>query len=123
MRHRGVDRHHEVEAGHDGGGIGEGAGVEAASQVGQREARAERRDLLEVLEVRYERAATVITSQLSSKTWHAALGDPTIADAICDRLVHNAHEIAPPVDRSAPGSYCGPADTAVTTTLSSRFDL
>ena len=47
--------------------------------------------LLEVLEDRYERAATIITSQLSSKTWHAALGDPTIADAICDRLVHNAH--------------------------------
>lgn len=54
----------------------------------------ERRDLLEVLEDRYERGATVITSQLSSKTWHAALGDPTIADAICDRLVHNAHEVA-----------------------------
>jgi DNA replication protein DnaC len=54
----------------------------------------ERRDLLEVLEDRYERAATIITSQLSSKTWHAALGDPTIADAICDRLVHNAHELA-----------------------------
>lgn len=55
---------------------------------------AERPDLLEVLEDRYERAATIITSQLSSKTWHAALGDPTIADAVCDRLVHNAHEIA-----------------------------
>ncbi len=55
---------------------------------------AERRDLLEVLEDRYERASTIITSQLSSKTWHAALSDPTIADAICDRLVHNAHEIA-----------------------------
>lgn len=54
----------------------------------------ERRDLLEVLEDRYERTSTVITSQLPSKTWHAALGDPTIADAICDRLVHNAHEVA-----------------------------
>ena len=53
----------------------------------------ERRDLLEVLEDRYERASTVITSQLSTKTWHAALNDPTIADAICDRLVHNAHVI------------------------------
>ena len=51
----------------------------------------ERRDLLEVLEDRYERSSTVITSQLPSKTWHAALNDPTIADAICDRLVHNAH--------------------------------
>ena len=53
----------------------------------------ERRDLLEVLEDRYERSATVITSQLPSKTWHSALNDPTIADAICDRLVHNAHLI------------------------------
>jgi DNA replication protein DnaC len=51
----------------------------------------ERRDLLEVLEDRYERASTVITSQVPTKTWHAALNDPTIADAICDRLVHNAH--------------------------------
>jgi DNA replication protein DnaC len=53
----------------------------------------ERRDLLEVLEDRYERASTVITSQLPTKTWHNALNDPTIADAICDRLVHNAHAI------------------------------
>jgi DNA replication protein DnaC len=53
----------------------------------------ERRDLLEVLEDRYERASTVITSQVPTKTWHAALNDPTIADAICDRLVHNAHVI------------------------------
>jgi DNA replication protein DnaC len=51
----------------------------------------ERRDVLEVLEDRYERSSTVITSQLPSKTWHSALNDPTIADAICDRLVHNAH--------------------------------
>jgi DNA replication protein DnaC len=53
----------------------------------------ERRDLLEVLEDRYERASTVITSQLATKSWHAALNDPTIADAICDRLVHNAHVV------------------------------
>jgi DNA replication protein DnaC len=53
----------------------------------------ERRDLLEVLEDRYGKSSTVITSQLPTKTWHEALGDPTIADAICDRLVHNAHLI------------------------------
>lgn len=52
---------------------------------------AERRDLLEVLEDRYDRASTVIMSQIPTKTWHEALGDPTVADAICDRLVHNAH--------------------------------
>ena len=51
---------------------------------------AERRDLLEVLEDRYSRASTIITSQMPTKTWHEALVDPTIADAICDRLVHNA---------------------------------
>ena len=51
----------------------------------------ERRDLLEVLEDRYGKTSTVITSQLPTKSWHEALGDPTIADAICDRLVHNAH--------------------------------
>ena len=54
----------------------------------------ERRDLLEVLEDRYDKSSTVITSQLPTKTWHEALGDPTIADAICDRLVHNAHVVA-----------------------------
>jgi DNA replication protein DnaC len=53
----------------------------------------EKRDLLEVLEDRYDHCSTVITSQLPPKTWHDTLADPTIADAICDRLVHNAHEL------------------------------
>jgi len=51
----------------------------------------ERRDLLEVLEDRYDHSSTIITSQVPTKTWHEMLADPTIADAICDRLVHNAH--------------------------------
>jgi len=54
----------------------------------------ERRDLLEVLEDRYDHSSTIITSQVPTKTWHEALSDPTIADAICDRVVHNAHVIA-----------------------------
>jgi DNA replication protein DnaC len=54
----------------------------------------ERRDLLEVLEDRYERTSTVITSQVPTKTWHEMLSDPTLADAICDRVVHNAHVLA-----------------------------
>jgi DNA replication protein DnaC len=54
---------------------------------------AERRDLLEVLEDRYDHSCTIITSQVPTKTWHEALGDPTIADAICDRLIHNGHVI------------------------------
>lgn len=54
----------------------------------------ERRDLLEVLEDRYGMRSTVITSQLPSERWHDYLADPTIADAICDRLIHGAHKIA-----------------------------
>jgi DNA replication protein DnaC len=54
----------------------------------------ERRDLLEVLEDRYDRSSTVIATQVPTKNWHEALADPTIADAICDRLVHNAHVVA-----------------------------
>jgi len=53
----------------------------------------ERRDLLEVLEGRYDQSSTVLTSQLPIKTWHQAIGEATIADAICDRLVHNAHQV------------------------------
>ena len=52
---------------------------------------AERRDLLEVLEDRYDHSSTIVTSQVPTKSWHEMLSDPTIADAICDRLVHNAH--------------------------------
>jgi DNA replication protein DnaC len=54
----------------------------------------ERRDLLEVLEDRYQVGSTLITTQLDIKHWHDTIGDPTLADAICDRLVHNAHRIA-----------------------------
>lgn len=53
----------------------------------------ERRDLLEVLEDRYDKGSTVITTQVPTKTWHESLADPTIADAICDRVIHNAHII------------------------------
>lgn len=54
---------------------------------------AEARDLLEILEDRYASSSTVITSQLPTKQWHQVLGEPTIADAICDRLLHNAFKI------------------------------
>jgi DNA replication protein DnaC len=54
----------------------------------------QRRDLLEILDDRYASRATVVTSQLPIEHWHEALGDPTLADAILDRLVHNAHRIA-----------------------------
>lgn len=53
----------------------------------------QRRDLLEVLDDRYDRHSTLVASQLPVETWHQALGDPTLADAILDRLVHNAHRL------------------------------
>jgi len=53
----------------------------------------ERRDLLEVIEDRHGNASTIITSQLPIENWHEHIGDPTIADAILDRLIHNAHKI------------------------------
>ena len=54
----------------------------------------ERRDLLEILEDRYGSSSTVLTSQVPTKKWHEMLTDPTVADAICDRVVHNAHVLA-----------------------------
>jgi len=53
-----------------------------------------RRDLLEILEDRYGLRATVITSQLTHERWHDYLADPTVADAICDRIIHGAHRVA-----------------------------
>ena len=53
----------------------------------------QRRDFLEVLEDRHGNSSTVITSQLDPKHWHPVIGDETIADAVCDRLVHNAHKV------------------------------
>lgn len=51
------------------------------------------RDLLEIIDVRYQKGSTLITSQLPVASWHEALGDPTMADAILDRVVHNAYKI------------------------------
>jgi DNA replication protein DnaC len=52
-----------------------------------------RRDLLEILEDRHGKKSTLVTSQLPIAKWHEALGDPTLADAILDRLVHDAYKI------------------------------
>jgi len=52
-----------------------------------------RHDLLEILEERYGRRSTIITSQLPVESWHAVIGDPTYADAILDRIVHNAQRL------------------------------
>jgi DNA replication protein DnaC len=53
----------------------------------------QRHDLLEVLEDRYGKRSTVVTSQLPIRNWHDWIGDPTLADAILDRLVHNAYKV------------------------------
>jgi DNA replication protein DnaC len=53
----------------------------------------ERRDLAEVIEDRSERASTLVASQLEAEDWHASIGDPNLADAICDRVLNNAHRI------------------------------
>ncbi len=54
----------------------------------------ERHDLLEVLEDRHGNRSTIMTSQLPPPSWHEAIGEPTIADAICDRVLHGAHRIS-----------------------------
>lgn len=53
----------------------------------------QRTDLLEVMEDRHGARSTLVTSQLPVRHWHKAIGDPTLADAILDRLVHNAHKL------------------------------
>jgi DNA replication protein DnaC len=53
----------------------------------------QRRDFLELLEERHTHKSLVIASQLPIDKWHDAIGDPTLADAILDRIVHHAHEI------------------------------
>ena len=53
----------------------------------------QRKELLEVLDDRYQLGSTIVASQLEPKDWHAIIGDATLADAICDRLVHNAHRL------------------------------
>lgn len=53
----------------------------------------QRRDLLEILDDRYDRRATLVAAQLPTEHWHEYIADPTLADAILDRLIHNAHKI------------------------------
>jgi DNA replication protein DnaC len=53
----------------------------------------QRRDLLEIVEDRYEKGSLLITSQIPVARWHELIGDPTIGDAVLDRVVHRAHRI------------------------------
>lgn len=52
-----------------------------------------RRDLLEIMESRYGNSSTIVASQFEVKLWHDIIADPTLADAILDRMVHNGHEV------------------------------
>src|ERR1700753_2462966 len=66
----------------------------------------QRRDMLEIIDDRRGRTSTVVTSQLPIDNWHAHIGDPTIADAVLNALVHSAHRPglngeAPPTPRTA----------------------
>ena len=56
-------------------------------------AETEQKDLLEIIEDRYQIGATIVASQCPIGEWHPNLGDPTLADAVCDRLLHNAYRI------------------------------
>jgi len=71
-------------------------------------------DVLEVIEDRSQRRSTILTSQMPVKQWHEALGDATVADAILDRLVHNAHRIELHGHESLRGSKSAVAATATT---------
>ena len=53
----------------------------------------QRRDLLEIVDDRYDRGSLLITSQVPVNRWHEVIGDPTLADAILDRIIHRAHRI------------------------------
>lgn len=55
---------------------------------------ADRRDMLEIFEDRYNVRSTIIATQFPVETWFDVIGDPTIADAICDRIIHNSHKIS-----------------------------
>jgi DNA replication protein DnaC len=54
---------------------------------------AHRHDLLEILDDRHDNSSTIVISQLPTDQWYAAIGDNTLADAILDRLMHNAHSL------------------------------
>lgn len=53
-----------------------------------------KRDLLEIMDDRYDKKSTLITSQLPVDQWHVWIDEPTLADAILDPLAHNSHRIA-----------------------------
>ncbi len=53
----------------------------------------ESRDILEIIDDRYQRGSTIVSAQLPVEHWHETIADPTVADAILDRLIHNTHKL------------------------------
>jgi DNA replication protein DnaC len=83
----------------------------------------QRRDLMEIVEDRYGRGSTLITSQLPTDMWHDVIGEPTFADAILDRIVHNAYRLAldgPSIRKvqAASADAVGPPDADMTSSTS-----
>ena len=78
----------------------------------------ERRDFWEICEDRYQVRSTILTSQLPGSRWHEQIGDPTLADGILDRLVHNAHRIEMRGDsmRKNRGNRLGSSESRCSTT-------
>ena len=67
--------------------------LRTASRASRTTRAEQRRDLLEIVEDRYEKGSLLLTSQVPVARWHELIGDPTIGDAILDRVVHRAHRI------------------------------
>src|SRR4029453_16475622 len=76
----------------------------------------QRRDLMEIVEDRHGRSSTLIASQLPVKAWHDLIGEPTFADAILDRLVHNAYRLELEGPRSMRDGADGQAQAESTAT-------
>src|SRR6202042_1313877 len=77
----------------------------------------QRRDLMEIIEDRYGRGSTLITSQLPVEAWHEVIGEPTFADAILDRIVHNAYRLllaGPPLANPRRAAAVSTSDTTST---------
>jgi DNA replication protein DnaC len=77
----------------------------------------QRRDLMEIVEERYGRGSTLITSQLPVKVWHEIIGEPTFADAILDRIVHNAYRLELEGDSMRLNATKAKAETVSATTI------
>jgi DNA replication protein DnaC len=79
----------------------------------------QRSDLMEIIEERHDRASTLIASQLPVKAWHDLIGEPTFADAILDRLVHNAYRL----ELEGPRSMRQTVDTGEASTASTAMPV